>query len=118
MRRKSGEAGGGAAEAERVGAVAEVLRAVAHPLRLRIVERLCRDEVHVAALAEELGAPPAIVSQQLRILRMNRLVGVRRQGGLAHYFLAEPRLRKLVACFAGDGERPSGGRTSAGRRRA
>lgn len=114
MRAKGGEAER-AAEAERVQAVAEVLRAVAHPLRLRIVERLCRDEVHVAALAEELGAPPAIVSQQLRILRMNRLVGVRRQGGLAHYFLAEPRLRKLVACFASGCPRAAGGRAPAGR---
>jgi ArsR family transcriptional regulator len=79
--------------------VASVLRAVAHPLRVRIVATLCRSEEHVNALAEELEAPQAIVSQQLRILRSERLVAARRQDGHAYYRLAEPALRDLVCCM-------------------
>jgi ArsR family transcriptional regulator len=86
----------GAGRAERV---AEVLRAVAHPLRLRIVALLCGGERHVNALAGELAAPQAIVSQQLRILRGRGLVAATRENGFARYRLAEPALRDLVCCM-------------------
>jgi DNA-binding transcriptional ArsR family regulator len=79
--------------------VANVLRAIAHPLRVRIVATLCRSEEHVSALAEELDAPQTIVSQQLRILRSERLVEVRKERGHAYYSLAEPALRDLVCCM-------------------
>ena len=78
---------------------ANVLKAVSHPLRLRIVAALCQGEEHVNALAERLGASQAIVSQQLRILRMHGLVGVRREDGFAWYRLLEPNLKSLVACM-------------------
>jgi len=79
--------------------VATVLRAIAHPLRVRIVATLCRGEEHVNALAGELEAPQAIVSQQLRILRSERLVEARREDGHAYYRIAEPALRDLVCCM-------------------
>ncbi len=90
---------GVAASDDRAAHVAEVLKAVAHPLRIRIVAILCRREEHVNGLAEALGVPQAIVSQQLRILRLRNLVAVTRQDGFAHYRLAEPQLRNLVCCM-------------------
>jgi len=78
---------------------AEVLKAVAHPLRLRIVATLCRGAEHVNALAEALGVPQPIVSQQLRILRSHGLVAATREDGFAWYRLAEPALRDLVCCM-------------------
>jgi DNA-binding transcriptional ArsR family regulator len=83
----------------RAGHVAEVLKAVAHPLRLRIVALLCEGEAHVGALAERLDTPQPIVSQQLRILRARRLVDATRESGFARYRLAEPALRELVGCM-------------------
>lgn len=85
--------------AERAGQIAEILKAVAHPLRLRIVALLCKSEAEVHTLAERLGAPQAIVSQQLRILRMHRLVRASRANGRATYWLLESRLRDLVNCM-------------------
>lgn len=85
-----------AAKAERV---AEVLKAVAHPLRIRIVALLCHGETHVNGLADKLGVSQAIVSQQLRILRLNDLVAVTREDGFARYRLAEPHLQDLVCCM-------------------
>jgi DNA-binding transcriptional ArsR family regulator len=90
-----------AADVARAVQVAEILKAVAHPLRLRIVALLCEGELKVNALAERLGASQAIVSQQLRILRMHRLVIAVRQNGYASYRLLEPRLRDLVMCVEG-----------------
>jgi len=77
---------------------AEMLRAVAHPIRLRIIAILCEHEEHVSALAEQLELKQAIVSQQLRILRAHRLVAVTRENGHAYYALAEPQLRTFIGC--------------------
>ncbi len=79
--------------------VAEVLKSVAHPLRLRLVAALVEGGAHVTALAERLDAPQPIVSQQLRILRMRGLVDVTREKGFAVYRIAEPSLRDLVRCM-------------------
>lgn len=86
---------------QRASHIAEILKAVAHPVRLQLVALLCEAPAHVKALAEVLDQPQAIVSQQLRILRFTGLVSVRRAGGLAVYSLAEPQLRNLVACMDG-----------------
>ncbi len=91
--------------------LAEMLKALGHPARLRIVATLCAGERTVGALAEGLVLPQAIVSQQLRILRMSGLVQAVRKEGFAHYRLAEPRLRQLVKCLEGcPSNRREGGR--------
>ncbi len=86
-------------DSARAGHVAEVLKAVAHPMRLRIVAILCEREENVTSLAERLRAPQAIVSQQLRILRSHGLVAARRDRGFARYRLLERNLRGLVRCM-------------------
>ncbi len=79
--------------------IAEVLKAVAHPLRLRIVATLCEGAESVNVLAGRLEAAQPIVSQQLRILRSHGLVSATRENGYAYYRLAEPALRDLVCCM-------------------
>jgi ArsR family transcriptional regulator len=80
--------------------LSEILKAVAHPLRLRIIALLCgQSETHVNDLADRLAAAQPIVSQQLRILRARGLVQVTRENGFARYRLAEPALRELVCCM-------------------
>lgn len=83
----------------RAAHLAEVLKAVAHPMRLRIVALLCQGEAHVTGLVEALAAPQPLVSQQLRILRAQGLVEASREDGFAWYRLAEPALRELVCCM-------------------
>jgi DNA-binding transcriptional ArsR family regulator len=77
----------------------QVLKAVAHPVRLALVAELARRPLHVNALADALGVPQSIVSQQLRILRMTNLVHVQRGRGRAVYALAEPHLKGLLKCM-------------------
>jgi ArsR family transcriptional regulator len=83
---------------DRARHIAEMLKALAHPIRLRIVGLLCQGKEHVTGLSERLGTPQAVVSQQLRILRMKGLVLVEREEGFAYYSLGEPQLRNLVKC--------------------
>jgi DNA-binding transcriptional ArsR family regulator len=86
-------------DAARAVHLAEVLKAVAHPLRLRIVAILVDGEANVSELAERLDAAQPIVSQQLRILRGHGLVAAERRDGFATYRLVERSLVGLVACM-------------------
>ena len=93
---------GSLAEARpRAAHLADVLKALAHPERLRIVAALSEEEQTVTQLSARLGLAQAVVSQQLRILRMSGLAAAERGGGFARYRLAEPRLRDLLACLEG-----------------
>lgn len=78
---------------------AEFLKALGHPLRLRIVARLAEGREHVGALADELGVHQAIASQQLRILRMAGIVAATRENGQAIYRLIDPRVVRLLRCM-------------------
>jgi DNA-binding transcriptional ArsR family regulator len=86
---------------DRAQHVSEMLKALAHPIRLRIIALLCQGREHVTGLSEQLEVPQAIISQQLRILRMKGLVLVERSGGFAYYQLGEPELENLVHCMEG-----------------
>ena len=79
--------------------VVEILKAIAHPLRLKIVALLCERPEHVSGLSEALDTSQAIVSQQLRILRMGGLVETSRENGFSVYRLADPHLRDLIRCL-------------------
>ena len=69
----------------RCGKAAEVLKALGHPIRIRIIALLCEGECTVGAMAEALGATQPVVSQQLRILRLRDLVSVTRVDGFARW---------------------------------
>lgn len=88
-----------AEDPQRAVQVAEILKAIAHPLRVRIIALLVQGPQHVNALAEILEVKQAVVSQQLRILRMRGLVAVVRESGFAYYRLAEPNLQQMISCM-------------------
>ena len=92
--------------------LADILKALAHPVRLRIVGLLCAKDLSVTVMAEMLDVRQAILSQQLRILRMSGLVESFRSHGRASYRLGEQRLRQLVKCLEGcPSNRIQGGQT-------
>jgi DNA-binding transcriptional ArsR family regulator len=76
---------------------AALLRELADPLRLRVVDRLANSgEASVSGLAAELGVPLPQLSNHLRRLREAGLVRVRRSGRHAVYALADPGLEALL----------------------
>jgi ArsR family transcriptional regulator len=86
-------------DSEHATQAASRLKALGHPLRLQIISILSENDAHVNALAEELGVPQSAVSQHLRILRMEGLVGAERRDGFAFYHLTEPKIKTLLACI-------------------
>ena len=90
----------GASKIDNFEVAAEILKAVAHPIRLQILVALCKESRHVNDLSEYLGVAQSIVSQQLRILRMKDLVAATRKNGFAYYSITKPKLRDLIDCLA------------------
>jgi len=77
----------------------EMVKAIAYPMRLRIVAMLCRRDERVNDLVAILGTSQANVSHHLRILRMSGLVATVRKGREARYTLALPHVRELIQCL-------------------
>ncbi len=76
---------------EQLRRLAEVMKAMAHPVRLRILCHLRREPCNVGQLQEILGKDQPMVSQQLRILRLNGLVDSQRREGHVYYSLEEEK---------------------------
>jgi DNA-binding transcriptional ArsR family regulator len=68
---------------------AKVLRALAHPARLAILEHLRYQPACVCHLTAALDRPQAYVSQQLAILRDAGLIEGQRSGGFIFYRLRD-----------------------------
>jgi DNA-binding transcriptional ArsR family regulator len=72
--------------------LAELLRALAHPRRIQIVEELRSAERDVASLATATGLAHSSVSQHLMVLRAHRVVSERREGRRVFYRLRSEKL--------------------------
>ena len=71
------------------------LRALAEPLRWRIVELLAEEELCVCHIVEELAVPQPLVSHHLRILRDASLVDTERYRYWTYYRLRPDALTPL-----------------------
>ena len=75
---------------------AQLFQALSHPVRLRILDILSRQEACVCHLTAILGQRQPYVSQQLATLRAAGLVTDRRDGTLIYYRLAGNHLATLL----------------------
>lgn len=67
----------------------ETLRAVAHPLRLAIIDMLYEQkEMSVTEIHEQLDIEQAVASHHLRIMKDRNVVQVKRDGKSSYYSLA------------------------------
>jgi DNA-binding transcriptional ArsR family regulator len=77
---------------------AELLKAMAHPTRLRILEILSHaGECCVCHLTAVLRQRQPYVSQHLMVLRAKGLVNDRKDGIMVYYRLADERIAKLLS---------------------
>ena len=75
---------------------AEFFKALAHPIRIRILDCLRAGEKGVNELSEILQIEPANVSQQLAILRVRNIVIGRKSGSNVFYSVSDPALFRLL----------------------
>jgi len=81
--------------------VAPIIRNVAHPLRLRILDDLDHEAGprSVSDIMDATGAGQAIVSQQLRILKDQGVLSARREGSFVHYAITDRSVLLLLDCI-------------------
>ena len=82
------------------------LKAIAHPVRFRILEVLSAGELSVGEIdqAADIGQPA--LSQQLGVLRKAGLVETRKEAKLVYYSLADGRIGRIATALqaiAGEG---------------
>ncbi len=77
---------------------AEILKALAHPARVLIVEALSRGDLCVCDLNELLPIAQSNVSRHLTVLRKAGIVSDRRRGMKVYYRLETPCILRAFAC--------------------
>ena len=75
---------------------AAFFRALAHPIRIRILEVLVRGERSVHELQDALGVDQPVVSQQLAVLRANHIVAGRKTGVSVRYTVRDALVGDLL----------------------
>jgi len=78
---------------------AEVLKALAHPIRLQIVELLQAGEMCVGDIVKALGGKQAITSQQLNMMKAKGVLSCRRDGARVYYRIENRNVIKLLDCI-------------------
>jgi DNA-binding transcriptional ArsR family regulator len=91
----SRSAGGTAGELQAFKAA--FFKALAHPVRIRILEVLVRRDRNVQELQEALGLDQPVVSQQLSVLRTGNIVVGRKEGVSVRYGVRDPLVADLLA---------------------
>lgn len=88
---------------------AHLLKLMAHPMRLQILDLLRRDSECVCHLSAVLGKPQPYVSQQLAVLRNAGLIRDEKDGNLVFYRVVDGRVvRQLDAAFGPSSRAESG----------
>ncbi|MCL6603293.1 metalloregulator ArsR/SmtB family transcription factor [Paenibacillus sp. BR2-3] len=75
----------------------EFFKALAHPMRIRILELLSEGEKNVNELQAILGSEGSAVSQQLAVLRAKNVVASVKDGTSVIYSLRDPLIKDLLA---------------------
>ena len=70
--------------------IAEILKALAHPTRVKIVDYLSEGEKCVKDIWQELGIPQPTVSQHINILKNAGIISFRREGVKTCYRIENP----------------------------
>lgn len=91
-------ASGALAESE-IERYAELLKALANPARLRLVSILTQGEWTVNELCRISGLKQSLVSQQLKILRLNNIVKRRKEVSKSYYSLKEKNVVSMLNCL-------------------
>ena len=75
--------------------LADFFKVFSDSTRIRIMSALFQGELSVCCIAEILNMEQSTISHQLRILRRENLVKVRKDGKQSYYSLADDHIRQI-----------------------
>ncbi len=79
---------------------ADLLKVLAHPIRLRIVHGLLDQSSNVKEIWTKLDMPQATVSQHLALLKSRGIVNGVRNGTKVTYSVSHPTVRELMGVLS------------------
>jgi DNA-binding transcriptional ArsR family regulator len=82
----------------RFEARAKIVKAMAHPARLMIVDELSRGERCVCELTAMVGSDVSTVSKHLSVLRNAGVVRDEKRGSKVYYILRTPCILNFISC--------------------
>jgi DNA-binding transcriptional ArsR family regulator len=85
---------------EELNKAANMLKAIAHPLRIAIIELLIdEEELTVTQIHELLSVEQSTTSHHLGILRDKGVLASKREGKHTHYYLKYKKLKTVINCI-------------------
>ena len=82
---------------KKIEKAAYVLKAVAHPLRIKIILMLQENtEMNVSAIYKNLNAEQSLISHHLINMRDKGILEIRRSGKNIYYFLVDESVAKII----------------------
>lgn len=97
---------------EQIDQAARAIKAMAHPLRLKILCVLGNDEVSVQDIVDAVGTSQSNISQHLAILREKGVLKARKDANRVYYRVGDQRTLALIGmmrevfCGASSGKAP------------
>ena len=79
----------------------EIFKALGHPTRLQIVEKLAEGELCVCHILEMFNIDMSTLSRHLSVLKNAGVVADERRGKNIYYSLKCPCILKMIACMEG-----------------
>jgi ArsR family transcriptional regulator len=86
-------------EWEKIQKAADILKIVAHPLRLRIIEFLQNEELSVGEIQDLLGVSQSLTSQQLSLMKARGILKSRKNGNMVYYGIERPEVVQVINCL-------------------
>lgn len=78
---------------------AAILKALGHPSRMFIIEKLSEEDHCVCELTDMIGADTSTVSKHLSVLKNAGLVTTRKEGTTVYYSLACTCIMEFIGCI-------------------
>ena len=78
---------------------AECLRTLAHPVRLRMVQLMLREQLTVGQIAEACEIPSHMASEHLRLMQHCGFLTRRQDGRRIYYQVADPAVEQMMNCI-------------------
>ncbi len=81
---------------QQVESVTELLKSIAHPIRMKILCFLMEGEKNVGEIEQQFGSTISNISQHLTVLRKANIIDRRKEANFMFYSLKDTNIHKLM----------------------
>ena len=79
-----------------IARAARCLKAMSHPLRMKILCVLGNKSISVQDIVEQVGTSQSNISQHLAILKEKDILGSKKEANRVYYYIDDERMLKLI----------------------